>query len=98
MSNRKKDSKPNPRRPPEQACPRPEQSEHAGHASQPAGQANPPTAPASSTDVGSDEQVQRTLDDALADSFPASDPVSIVTSQHEEAWHKDRDPGHSSRR
>lgn len=32
------------------------------------------------------EQVEQTLDDALADSFPASDPVSIVTSQREEAW------------
>ncbi|HTT01523.1 MAG TPA: hypothetical protein VMG11_05480 [Steroidobacteraceae bacterium] len=30
------------------------------------------------------ERVQRLLDEALADSFPASDPVSIVTSQHEE--------------
>jgi hypothetical protein len=37
-------------------------------------------------DPGSADQVQQTLDDALADSFPASDPVSIVTSQHEEAW------------
>jgi hypothetical protein len=35
---------------------------------------------------GSSDHVQQTLDDALADSFPASDPVSIVTSQHEEAW------------
>ncbi len=35
---------------------------------------------------GATDQVQQTLDDALADSFPASDPVSIVTSQHEEAW------------
>ncbi len=26
------------------------------------------------------------LDEALADSFPASDPVSIVTSQDEEDW------------
>ena len=33
--------------------------------------------------------IQRELDEALADSFPASDPVSIVTSQDEEAW---RDP------
>jgi hypothetical protein len=41
-------------------------------------------------EVGSDDQVQQTLDDALANSFPASDPVSIVTSQHEEAWSKDR--------
>lgn len=44
----------------------------------------------SSSDVGSDDQVQQTLDEALANSFPASDPVSIVTSQHEEAWQKDR--------
>jgi hypothetical protein len=35
------------------------------------------------------EKIQRQLDEALADSFPASDPVSIVTSQQEE-W--DRDP------
>jgi hypothetical protein len=33
-----------------------------------------------------DEKLQRQLDDALADSFPASDPVSIVTSQAEEDW------------
>lgn len=32
------------------------------------------------------EKVQRQLDEALADSFPASDPVSIVTSHHEEDW------------
>jgi hypothetical protein len=31
-------------------------------------------------------RIQQELDDALADSFPASDPVSIVTSQNEEAW------------
>ena len=30
------------------------------------------------------QKVQRQLDEALADSFPASDPVSIVTSQEEE--------------
>ena len=30
------------------------------------------------------EKVQRQLDEALADSFPASDPVSIVTSHQEE--------------
>jgi hypothetical protein len=35
------------------------------------------------------EKIQRQLDEALADSFPASDPVSIVTSQQEEG---DRDP------
>ena len=32
------------------------------------------------------ERIQNELDEALADSFPASDPVSIVTSQDEEAW------------
>lgn len=32
------------------------------------------------------EKVQRQLDEALADSFPASDPVSIVTSHQEEDW------------
>ncbi len=31
-------------------------------------------------------KVQKQLDDALEDSFPASDPVSIVTSQEEEYW------------
>jgi hypothetical protein len=33
--------------------------------------------------------IEKMLDQALADSFPASDPVSIVTSQHEEAWDTD---------
>ena len=33
--------------------------------------------------------IQEELDQALADSFPASDPVSIVTSQDEEAWNDD---------
>ena len=31
-------------------------------------------------------KVQQQLDEALEDSFPASDPVSIVTSQEEEDW------------
>jgi hypothetical protein len=34
-------------------------------------------------------RIQQELDAALADSSPASDPVSIVTSQHEEAWEQD---------
>jgi hypothetical protein len=38
-------------------------------------------------------RIQKELDDALADSFPASDPVSIVTSQREESW--DDDPRES---
>lgn len=37
------------------------------------------------------EKVQRQLDEALEDSFPASDPVSIVTSQDEEDWGEDAD-------
>jgi hypothetical protein len=32
------------------------------------------------------EKVQKQLDEALAESFPASDPVSIVTSHEEEDW------------
>ena len=32
------------------------------------------------------QRIQRQLDEALAASFPASDPVSIVTSQGEEDW------------
>lgn len=32
------------------------------------------------------EKVQKQLDEALAESFPASDPVSIVTSNEEEDW------------
>ena len=35
---------------------------------------------------GRTRKVQDKLDDALADSFPASDPVSIVTSHAEEDW------------
>ncbi|HXS21290.1 MAG TPA: hypothetical protein VN735_08645 [Steroidobacteraceae bacterium] len=34
------------------------------------------------------EKIQKQLDEALADSFPASDPVSIVTSNEEEDWGK----------
>lgn len=33
-----------------------------------------------------EEKVQRQLDEALAATFPASDPVAIVTSHHEEDW------------
>ena len=31
-------------------------------------------------------KIQKQLDEALEASFPASDPVSIVTSQEEEDW------------
>jgi hypothetical protein len=37
------------------------------------------------------DQIQRQLDEALAATFPASDPVSIVTSHHEEDWDADAD-------
>lgn len=46
------------------------------------------------------QKIQRQLDEALADSFPASDPVSIVTSNEEEDWGVEPrdppDPGASS--
>jgi hypothetical protein len=35
------------------------------------------------------EDLQRQLDEALAASFPASDPISIVTSQTEEYWEEE---------
>jgi hypothetical protein len=37
-------------------------------------------------------RIQKALDDALAATFPASDPVAIVTSQDEEAWHEPEPP------
>jgi hypothetical protein len=36
-----------------------------------------------------EQRIQRQLDEALAASFPASDPVSIVTSHEEEDWGTD---------
>jgi hypothetical protein len=38
------------------------------------------------------QKIQRQLDEALQDSFPASDPVSIVTSHAEEDWGVDETP------
>jgi len=38
------------------------------------------------------QKIQRQLDEALADSFPASDPVSIVTSHAEEDWGEGETP------
>lgn len=38
------------------------------------------------------QKIQRQLDEALADSFPASDPVSIVTSHQEEDWGESAPP------
>jgi 2-methylcitrate dehydratase PrpD len=37
-------------------------------------------------------KIQRQLDEALEASFPASDPVSIVTSHEEEDWGDDDTP------
>ena len=49
-----------------------------------------PQAPKSRSGVPADEtqkdKIQRQLDEALDASFPASDPVSIVTSHDEEDW------------
>lgn len=36
------------------------------------------------------QKIQKQLDEALADSFPASDPVSIVTSNEEEDWGEEK--------
>ncbi len=50
------------------------------------------------SDPGRDEarrrrqKIQRQLDEALEASFPASDPVSIVTSHAEEDWGEDEVP------
>jgi hypothetical protein len=38
------------------------------------------------------KKIQDQLDEALEDSFPASDPVSIVTSHAEEDWGTDPRP------
>jgi hypothetical protein len=49
-----------------------------------------PEAPRRRSEVPADEtqkdKIQRQLDEALDASFPASDPVSIVTSHEEEDW------------
>ncbi len=45
-----------------------------------------PGDPCGAAEKAQREKVQRQLDEALADSFPASDPVSIVTSHQEEDW------------
>ena len=46
----------------------------------------PESSPPSQAEKAQREKVQRQLDEALAESFPASDPVSIVTSHEEEDW------------
>ena len=63
--------------------------------SQPAPEKSPPPASAGGSTAAKEQQekVQRQLDEALADSFPASDPVSIVTSNTEEDWGESEPPG-----
>ncbi len=55
---------------------------------EPSAPSNPTREAAKSTPAvpAPNEKVQKQLDQALEDSFPASDPVSIVTSQEEEDW------------
>jgi hypothetical protein len=36
--------------------------------------------------------IQRQLDEALEETFPASDPVSIVTSENEDGWEENEEP------
>jgi hypothetical protein len=45
-----------------------------------------PPAPQRRSDETQKEKIQRQLDEALDASFPASDPVAIVTSHEEEDW------------
>lgn len=51
----------------------------------------PPQPPRTATEKSRQDKVQQQLDEALADSFPASDPVSIVTS-HQEDWEDPQSP------
>ena len=48
--------------------------------------------PAENASPKRSHKIQRQLDEALAASFPASDPVSIVTSHEEEDWGDDETP------
>jgi hypothetical protein len=43
-------------------------------------------------------KIEAQLDEALAASFPASDPVSIVTSQAEEDWGTEEPPASRDKR
>ncbi|HEX4267283.1 MAG TPA: hypothetical protein VHY36_05315 [Steroidobacteraceae bacterium] len=46
----------------------------------------PQPRPAAPANESQKDKIQRQLDEALDASFPASDPVSIVTSHEEEYW------------
>ena len=54
--------------------------------SAPGGKPDPQRPGRTPADKTQQDKVQKQLDEALADSFPASDPVSIVTSHDEEDW------------
>lgn len=49
-----------------------------------------PPRPDAATTQAHRQKIQQQLDEALAESFPASDPVSIVTSHEEEDWGEDQ--------
>jgi len=53
----------------------------------------PPARPQSGAPPSTPRSIEEQLDEALADSFPASDPVSFVTSQTEEDWGDTPKPG-----
>ena len=52
----------------------------------------PPQPPVTQPDAAKRKRIEQQLDEALADSFPASDPVSFVTSQTEEDWQEEDKP------
>ena len=52
------------------------------------GKTQPPPTGQTAAEKAQQEKIQNQLDEALAASFPASDPVSIVTSHEEEDWGK----------
>jgi hypothetical protein len=49
-----------------------------------------PQEPPRRADETQEDKIQKQLDEALAESFPASDPISIVTSHGEEDWGEKR--------
>lgn len=59
---------------------------HRAPESTPKGAPEPRRPGGAAAEKAQQEKIQRQLDEALADSFPASDPVSIVTSHQEEYW------------
>jgi hypothetical protein len=56
---------------------------------------SPPARARVPADETQKDKIQRQLDEALEASFPASDPVSIVTSHEEEDWGQPGSPPES---